>query len=61
MEKKRRPQDQWNEKNGLISKTYKLQKDIVDNFDEACQAKGVSKKSQLEKMMLDFIKKQRKE
>lgn len=53
--KKQRPQDKWNEKNGLVSKTYKLQKEIADAFAEACEHAGTSKKKQLEKMMLEFI------
>lgn len=52
---KKRPQDVWNEKNGLVSKSYKLKKSIVDDFDEACKQRGVSKKSQIEKMMVEFI------
>ncbi len=55
MSKSKRPQDIWNAKNGLVSKTYKLQKDIADSFAAACETAGVSKKSQLEKMMLGFI------
>lgn len=61
MEKKQRPQDKWNANNGLVSKSYKLRKDIADGFDEACKAKGVSKKSQLEKMMLEFIEENKKQ
>lgn len=53
--KPKRPQDAWNDRNGLVSKTYKLQKEIADDFAAACEAAGVSKKSQLEKMMLAFI------
>ena len=55
MEKKRRPQDVWNEKNGLVSVSYKLQKEIADAFAEACQKAGTSKKAQLEKMMMEFV------
>lgn len=53
--KKQRPQDKWNEKNGLVPKTYKLQKEIAEAFAEACERAGTSKKKQLEKMMLEFI------
>jgi len=53
--KERRKQDVWNEKNGLVSRSYKLQKNIADDFAKACEDAGVSKKSQLEKMMLEFI------
>ena len=54
--KKQRPQDKWNETHGLVSRSYKLQKDIADQFAEACEKVGISKKKQLEKMMLEFIK-----
>ena len=54
--KKQRPQDKWNKKNGLVSKTYKLQKEIADQFAEACEKVGVSKKAQLERMMTEFVK-----
>lgn len=55
--KKQRPQDAWNERNGLVSRSYKLQKEIADAFADACDKAGVSKKSQLEKMMMEFVNK----
>ena len=58
-EKKQRPQDAWNERNGLVSKTYKLQKDIADRFAAACDKAGISKKKQLESMMIKFIEEQK--
>lgn len=54
-EKKKRPQDKWNEKAGLISKSYKLKKELVEDFAEACEAAGVSQAGQLSKMMQEFI------
>ena len=57
MEKKQRPQDAWNERNGLVSRSYKLRKEIADAFADACEKAGVSKKSQLEKMMMEFANK----
>lgn len=54
-EKKIRPQDKWNEKAGLISKSYKLKRKLVDDFAEACEAAGVSQAGQLSKMMSEFI------
>ena len=51
-EKKERPQDRWNQKNNLIAKTYRLNKDTVDAFREACDAAGVSQSVQLTKMMM---------
>lgn len=55
MEKKIRPQDRWNAKAGLISKSYKLKRDLVEEFAEACKKENVSQASQLTKMMKDFI------
>lgn len=62
MEEKRvRPQDRWNAKAGLISKSYKLQKEIVEQFAEACEAAGVSQAAQLTRMMKAFIEEQKKQ
>lgn len=55
-EKKIRPQDRWNAAHGLVSKSYKLQQEIVDNFAAACKQAGVSQAGQLTKMMEDFCK-----
>lgn len=54
-EKKIRPQDKWNAKVGLISKSYKLKREVVETFAEACNKAGVSQAGQLTKMMTDFI------
>lgn len=56
MEKKIRPQDKWNEKAGLISKSYKLKKKLTDEFADACEKAGVSQAGQISKMMKDFIR-----
>lgn len=60
-EKKIRPQDKWNEKAGLISKSYKLKQDLVDEFARACDKAGVSQAGQLTKMMKEFIEEQNKQ
>lgn len=57
-EKKVRPQDKWNEKAGLISKSYKLKRELVEQFAEICEKAGVSQAGQLTKMMKEFIEKQ---
>lgn len=54
MEKKR-PQDKWNEKAGLISKSYKLKRDLTEEFAMACDNAGVSQAGQISKMMREFI------
>ncbi|MBO5513744.1 MAG: hypothetical protein J5961_04040 [Mogibacterium sp.] len=58
-EKKIRPQDKWNAAHGLVTVSYKLTKSVADEFSDACAKAGVSKKSQLEKMMREFIESQK--
>lgn len=53
--KRTRPQDVWNAKAGYISKSYKLKREVVKAFAEACKRVGVSQASQLTKMMIEFI------
>ena len=48
---KKRPQDRWNEKAGLISKSYKLKRNLTEEFAEACDSAGVSQAGQISKMM----------
>lgn len=54
-EKKIRPQDKWNAKAGLISKSYKLKKEVVEEFAKACEKAGVSQASAITKLMNEFI------
>lgn len=56
-EKKIRPQDKWNEKAGLISKSYKLKRELTEEFARACDKAGVSQAGQITKMMKEFIEK----
>lgn len=56
-EKKIRPQDKWNAKAGLISKSYKLKRELVEAFADACEKVGVSQAGQLSMMMREFIEK----
>lgn len=60
-EKKIRPQDKWNAKAGLISKSYKLKREVVEQFAEACENAGVSQAGQITKMMKEFIEEQSKQ
>lgn len=62
MEKKKvRPQDKWDEKAGMISKTYKVNKDTAERFQQACKTKGISMSKQLTKMMNEYIEAVNKE
>jgi hypothetical protein len=59
-EKKIRSQDKWNAKAGLISKSYKLKRELTEQFAEACEKAGVSQAGQITKMMKEFIAEQNK-
>lgn len=45
----------YEEKAGWISKSYKLKKEVVDEYAEACRKAGVSAAGQLTTMMKQFI------
>ena len=57
VEKKSRPQDKWDEKAGVISKTYKVNKKVAEEFQAACKKSGVAMGTQLTKLMNEFIEK----
>lgn len=46
----------YQDKVGLISKAYKLKREVVEEFSNACEKAGVSQAFQLTKMMKEFIK-----
>ena len=52
---KKRPQDKWDEKAGVISKTFKVDKKVTEEFQTACKKSGVAMGTQLTKMMKQFI------
>lgn len=54
-DKKVRPQDRWNQKNGYITKGFKMRQSLADEFKEACEKAGVSQSGQIVKMMQAFI------
>lgn len=51
----------YQKKAGWISKSYKLKKEVVDAYAEACQKAGVSAAGQLTKMMNAFIEETNKQ
>lgn len=53
--KKARPQDRWDEKNGYISKSFRMYRKTADEFKAACEKAGVSQSGQIVKMMQEFI------
>lgn len=54
-EKKNRPQDKWDAKAGLVSKTYKVNQKVAEEFKKACRTADVAMGTQLTKMMKEFI------
>jgi len=49
------PQDAYHRRLGIISKTYKLPKDLVDKFANKCKENGESQSGVLKSMMEDYI------
>lgn len=47
----------YHKRKGLVSKTYKLSKEIVEMLAEACENREVSQARELTKFMKRFIKK----
>lgn len=47
--------EKYQQKAGLVSKSYKLKKEVVDAYAAACKKAGVSCAGQLTTMMLAFI------
>lgn len=54
-EEKIRPQDRWDAKNGIISKTFKVNKNVAEDFQATCKRLGVGMGPQLTKLMQQFI------
>lgn len=50
-----RATEKYARKVGLISKSYKLKHEVVDEFAKACEKAGVSQAAKLTQMMIDFI------
>lgn len=51
----------YEQKAGFVSKSYKLRRELVDQFAAACEKAGVSQAAQLTKMMNEFIEEQNNE
>lgn len=45
----------YEEKAGWMSKSYKMKRETVETFADACNKAGVSQAGQLMKMMREFI------
>lgn len=47
----------YQQKAGLIAKSYKIKRETADRFAAACEKAGVSQAAQITRMMEAFIKK----
>lgn len=45
----------YEQKAGWMSKSYKLKREVVESYAEACKKAGVSAAGQLMKMMIKFV------
>lgn len=52
--------EKYQKKAGWIAKSFKLKKDLVEQFAEACEKAGVSQAGQISEMMKAFIEEQNK-
>lgn len=48
-------QKRYQQKVGIIAKSYRLKRDLTDAFAAACEKRGVSQAGQLTRMMQEFI------
>lgn len=49
--------EKYQKKMGYISKSYKLKKELVDNFAKACKKANISQTKKLSEFMQDLIDK----
>lgn len=57
--KKTRPQDRYDEKNGLKTYAFKLKIDVAEEFKAACRNNGLGIGPTLMKLMQEFIDQQK--
>lgn len=53
--------EKYQKKAGYVSKSYKLKKDLVDRFADACEKNQVSQASTITKLMESYIESTKKE
>ncbi len=51
----------YEQKAGFVSKSYKLKRELTEQFAAACEKAGVSQAAQITAMMKVFIEQQNKE
>ena len=51
MASEKRAQDRWNEKNGYISKSFRMYRSLAEEFKQACDSAGVSQAEAIQRLM----------
>lgn len=47
--------EKYQKKVGIVAKSYKLKKEVADNFKEACQKNGEAQSVVITRMMMEYI------
>ena len=55
MANKYKYQEAYAERNNLIAKTYKINKDLAEQFKQACDNEGISQASKLQELMRSWL------
>ena len=55
MANKYKYQEAYAERNNLIAKTYKINKDLAERFKTACDSDGVSQAGKLQELMRGWL------
>ena len=55
MASEKRAQDRWNEKNGYISKSFRMYRSLAEEFKQACDSVGVSQAETIQQLMREVI------
>ena len=53
--------NKYQKKAGYMTKGFKLKREVVEQFEDACRKTGVSQASQITAMMKKFIEEQNKQ
>ena len=53
--------NKYQKKAGYMTKGFKLKREVVEQFEDACRNTGVSQASQITEMMKKFIEEQNKQ
>ena len=48
--------EKYQKKAGYIAKSYKLKREVVEQFQQACERQGVSQAGKIMELMQEFVK-----